>query len=426
MPEDNTIELLCQLTHTASLQRLCDLTCEITGNPAFISDLAHTILAYTKCVEIPDPIWQTNIVLANLDRNTITQDREVGSVHDGSTESRRPVLVDDGHLPYPRIIKTLTNDGQAVGVMVVTSYLRPFGPNDLGLVELIASFAAPCLMRERYHISPNRRAVENYFIKLLDGAQFSRERVDKRLDVLGFSRRPYTYVLAVCARDGTSCHEQTGLRELMLEFSAIPQNCVFLYNSALVCVYGAAEPVSDWERQAPQLRELLERWSLIAGVSRNISAMERLREHYLQARAILDVGRLLERPSLCFHYDSLSSFLLLDRIPPGDLELYCHQQIKELWEYDQEHGTELCSTLHVYLEQSKSLARTAELLFIHRNTVRYRVNRCMELLDSRLEDGNEIFSYILSLRILEYKTKILHNPHRTWQAAGQPQKAQPI
>lgn len=410
MSESTTIELLCRLTHVSSLQQLCDLICDITGNPVFISDLAHTILAYTRSVEVPDPTWQANIVHANLDYNTIRQDREVGSVHAGSTGSHRPVLVDDGHLPYPRIIKTLINDGQAVGVMVLTSYLRPFGANDLELVELISSFVVPCLMRERYHISASSNAVENYFIKLLDGARFSRERVDKRLDVLGYQRRPCTYVLAICARDGSDTSEHRSLRELLLEFSSLPHSRVFLYNSVLVMVYGSAEPVSDWEEQLPGLTGLLEQWHLIAGVSRQISAMERFRDYYVQARAILDTGRLLDRPSLYYPYDNLSSFLLFDRIPADELELYCHQQIRELWHYDREHGTELCDTLQVYLEQAKSLSRTADLLFIHRNTVRYRVNRCMELLDSRLENGNEIFSYILSLRILEYQAKILQNP----------------
>lgn len=418
MEDAKTIELLCQLTRAANLQQLCDLACEITGNPAFISDLAHTILAYTKCVEVPDPTWQGHIIQADLDRNTLRQDREVGAVHSSSTDSSRPVLVDDGYLPYPRIIRTLISDGQPVGVIVVTSYLRPFGPNDIGLVELIASFAAPCLVRERYHISGDSRAVENFFIQLLDGARLTREQVEKRLNVLNGGLRPCTYVLTVCTRDGTSDHERTDLRELLQAFAAIPFTHAFLYNSLLVCVYGEAVPILDWARQAPRLMELLQRWDLIAGVSRQVTAVERLKDYYHQAQAILDIGRQLGRPDLCFPYDSLSSFLLFDRIPPDELELYCHQQIRELWAYDQAHGAGLCATLQVYLEQAKSLARTADLLFIHRNTVHYRINRCIELLGSRLEDGNEIFAYILSLRILEYKDKLLRSPCRPCPMPG--------
>ena len=52
MPEREWIGKLCQLTHASSLQQICDLAYEIMGNPVFISDMAHTILAYTKCVEV--------------------------------------------------------------------------------------------------------------------------------------------------------------------------------------------------------------------------------------------------------------------------------------------------------------------------------------------------------------------------------------
>lgn len=410
MPESAAIDLLCQLPHAASLQQLCDLACAITGNPVFISDLAHTILAYTKSVEVPDPSWQERIVSAHLDRNTIRQDREVGAVHVTSAESQRPVLVDDGNIPFPRIIKTLVRDGQAVGVMVLTAYLQPFGPHDLELVDLIASFAVPCLMRERYHFSTDNRAVENYFIKLLDGAVFPRERVVKRLDVLGYLCQPCLYVLVACARDDAQRDNAPAMKEIQSAFAAALGCSAFLYNSSLVCVYGTQKPVLHWPDDVPGLAGLLDRWSLAAGVSRCLPGPERLREHYQQALDILEMGRRLGRLSDCFAYDSLSSFLLFDSVPREKLELCCHQQIQALGEYDRQHNTNLCATLQVYLEQAKSLARTADILFIHRNTVRYRIQRCMELLGDRLEDGNEIFAYILSLRILEYQRKILSAP----------------
>ena len=49
------------------------------------------------------------------------------------------------------------------------------------------------------------------------------------------------------------------------------------------------------------------------------------------------------------------------------------------------------SPLQTYLEQAKSLSKTADLLFIHRNTVRYRINRCMELMNDRLEGRQRNF-----------------------------------
>jgi sugar diacid utilization regulator len=324
-----------------------------------------------------------------------------------STGTQRPELVNDGDIPYPRLVKTLISDGQAVGVMVLTAYLQPLGENDAELLELIASFAIPCLLRERYHLSADSQATENYFIKLLDGAAFSRDRVNKRLEVLGYAQREYTYTLVICAREGEDVDVSRGLDEILNAFAGLRSCSAFLYQASLVCVYGSDSPVTDWDRQVPRLKELLDEQGLVAGVSRRMDGMDRLKAYYDQAQSVLEVGRQLGRAGTCYPYDSLSSFLLFGRIPPEQLHLYCHQQIRELGQYDRVHNTDLCVTLQVYLEQTKSLVHTAEILFVHRNTVRYRINKCMELLGSSLEDGNEIFAFILSLRILEYESKFL-------------------
>lgn len=405
MSEVTAIELLCQLTHATSLQQICDLTYHIVGNPVFISDMAHTILAYTKCVEVPDETWKMNIVDAHLDRNMLSQDREVGSVHVTSEDDKRPILVEDSYLPYPRIIKCLMQDHRAVGVFVLTSYLKPLGEHDIELVELITSFVMPCIMRERFHISDDKHSVENYFIQLVDGANYSRERIEKRLEVLGFRQKPFTYVLAMC-NDAHSGNCGNGmLEQICMSFSETLRCPVFIYNTLLICVYGSSKMIHHWPEDVPELGALLERWGLICGISRRLTGFDQLRDRYLQAQAILEKGRRLQRKDLCYHFDMLSFYLLLDKQPVAELNRYCHEKIQALGAYDIEHGTELCPTLQVYLEQAKSLSKTAELLFIHRNTVRYRINRCMELMNDRLEDGNEIFAYIFSLRILEYYRK---------------------
>lgn len=407
MSGENNIELLCRMTRVESLQEICDLTYQIIGNPVFISDLAHTILAHTKCVEVEDPIWHENVELAHLQRNNLRQNREVGAVHFSSSGTRRPVLVEDDYLPYPRVIKTLTNKGRAVGVMVVTAYLKPFEDNILDMVDLISSFVVSQMMKERFFFSSSEQSVENFFINLLNGANYSREEVARRLEILDYKQMPHTYLLCICLMAGAEDRGRTSVRLLLEDFQRLGNTRVFLYNSSLLCLYGSETPVEHWEEQAPQLHELIRESGLQAGVSRRVERMDQLIEYYQQAQDALELGLWLQRPFTYTSYDTLSSFLLFQRVPEGDLNLYCHEKIQLLRDYDESHGTELCATLQVYLEQTKSLAKTSEALFIHRNTVRYRINKCMELMNTSLEDGNEIFSFILSLRILEYRKKIL-------------------
>ena len=406
MQEQERLDLLCTLSHATSLQQLCDLGYEILGNPIFINNMTHDTLAYTNGVEVEDPHWQQAVVENYRDRGIIDASREVNVIHSQSRASQKPVLVTDGDVPVPRLIKALTFEGQEIGVLVVPAYFRPFEKGDGSLTELISYFAVSLLMKERAHSRRGEQTGEDFFISLLDGRKYTRPRAEKRMEEAGFGKYPYVYVLALCFARG-EVQQEEALQPMLNDLCRLGHCVPFLYNSTLICVYGSEKEILDWETDAPELSRLLGEWELAAGVSRCVVAVERLREYYHQALETLRVGCKLKRREKYFYFDNLSSFLLFQRIPEEELLLFCHQKVQELADYDREHNTELCATLQVYLEQTKSLVRTAEVLFIHRNTVRYRINKCMELLGTQFNDGNEIFSYILSLRMLEYTTKIL-------------------
>ena len=106
---------------------------------------------------------------------------------------------------------------------------------------------------------------------------------------------------------------------------------VFLYNSALICLYGSDTPMENWAEQAPQLSQLMEEANLQAGVSRRIVRMDQLVTYYQQAQSALELGTWLQRPYTFTHYDTLSSFLIFHRINSDDLELFVHQKIQALF-----------------------------------------------------------------------------------------------
>lgn len=60
--------------------------------------------------------------------------------------------------------------------------------------------------------------------------------------------------------------------------------------------------------------------------------------------------------------------------------------LRRLQEYDQAHSTALLHTLCVCLLQEQNLHATARQLFIHRNTLVYRLQRIRTLLQLDLED----------------------------------------
>mgnify|MGYP003277631705 CR=1 FL=1 len=84
---------------------------------------------------------------------------------------------------------------------------------------------------------------------------------------------------------------------------------------------------------------------------------------------------------------------------PG--KMICHEGLLELKEQDEKNHTEYMQTLKVYLEQHLSATQAARELFIHRSTFLYRLEKIKEILQSDLEDAEEIFYLELSFRLLE-------------------------
>lgn len=68
---------------------------------------------------------------------------------------------------------------------------------------------------------------------------------------------------------------------------------------------------------------------------------------------------------------------------------------------DKEQGTDRLKTLQVYLDNERSFITAAQELFVHRNTLVYRVNKILELLTDNIENAYARDYMTLSIRVLK-------------------------
>jgi DNA-binding PucR family transcriptional regulator len=140
---------------------------------------------------------------------------------------------------------------------------------------------------------------------------------------------------------------------------------------------------------------------LKAGYSRVMQGHMYLRRQYIQARTALDVGSRRKPYLWIHHFDQIALTYILEQATrrlPGNM--LCHEGLLRLKEQDEKNQTEYVPTLQAYLECHLSATQAARQLFIHRSTFLYRLERIKEILQSDLEDPEEIFYLELSLRLL--------------------------
>jgi hypothetical protein len=204
------------------------------------------------------------------------------------------------------------------------------------------------------------------------------------------------YLLVVLASELGQDRLHSATRQLTSQ----PNHWSLFYEGRLVCIVASGQEPLD---TAPFV-QIARRFALSGGISRPFSSISALPLAYAQGTATLKTLQILNRTGTAACYDDFLMFRLLDGLRDDvKLEDFCIPDIQTLQAYDKHHDTELGRTLLCYLEHAKNASNTAQELNVHRNTVHYRINKCMELLPQLdFSDDYITFLLMLSLHIAEY------------------------
>jgi len=145
-------------------------------------------------------------------------------------------------------------------------------------------------------------------------------------------------------------------------------------------------------------------YDLLIGVGRTYPGWDRLSESYQEAQEALEVGPLLMDEAV-ISFDALGVLHWLRHLPP-DLREKNHfsQAIQVLAEHDAQRQSSLLETLETYLDPGQNGQETARRLYLHRNTLRQRLDKIQDICALELSDS--LVSLNLHVAIKEYKLSL--------------------
>ncbi|HEX6457923.1 MAG TPA: helix-turn-helix domain-containing protein [Thermoleophilaceae bacterium] len=132
----------------------------------------------------------------------------------------------------------------------------------------------------------------------------------------------------------------------------------------------------------------------MVAVARSRPAADPVDLHRAGAEAFLaaNVAVAQGMPELAFEETGAYRLLLPAMVEdPEELRRFHEETVAPLVVYDEQYETELVRTLETFLDADGNVAQTAQRLYTHRHTVRYRLERVKELtgLDVASTDGRE-------------------------------------
>ncbi|MEQ7217945.1 helix-turn-helix domain-containing protein [Vagococcus fluvialis] len=130
----------------------------------------------------------------------------------------------------------------------------------------------------------------------------------------------------------------------------------------------------------------------------SIKEVNQLNESYAEAKQLLDFKNTQEG-SLVFSNHYYVDNFLRKFIPTNEAANFTTYFLDPLIQYDQKNDSNLMLTLTAYLDNHQNLATTSRQLFIHRNTLLYRVEKIESLLGYSLNEKNAQFNLSLAIKL---------------------------
>ncbi|SNS98594.1 PucR C-terminal helix-turn-helix domain-containing protein [Anaerovirgula multivorans] len=139
------------------------------------------------------------------------------------------------------------------------------------------------------------------------------------------------------------------------------------------------------------------------GIGTKYNQLSQYRKSMEEARQALKVSNQKNHKNEIIFYEEMGIFSLLGEVENLKVLKKIHKRMLiPLYEYDKINETHLVETLKRFLENSKNMHATAKQLFIHRNTLKYRLEKIEQLTGYALNNQEDCFHFQLAYYIHDF------------------------
>lgn len=272
------------------------------------------------------------------------------------------------------------------------------------------------LMRENTERQYARRARNEFFLNIVEGRITSKEEITSRAKEFSLTNElPSLMILGKV--DQSNVHKTFAQHQLetdylyeFLETEIIKApflTQLFVKGDHCILIMEAGDSNVEFRSQAiDYLKDLqgniekIFKKTMSFGLSNISHQLVNMQNAYKEALSAYHTGLLSAKSQFIQVHRPKDVSEMLRIIPEKDLQEFCDHIFQGLSNKQQEEDAQiLLHTLSVYLETHCQISETAKRLFVHRNTVIYRLEKCEELLGRSLKDADTTFHLRLAFRI---------------------------
>ncbi|WP_238652842.1 PucR family transcriptional regulator [Paenibacillus piscarius] len=386
------------------LEAIVTAAAELLGNPVIIIDGSYRILASSDWSGVTDPIWSDNLHRGYCSYDFIAAVHQMKSVQTGRA-SQEAYEVECSGSEVTKLVAKVRIGSKPVGNVIVLGNIRPIRQRDHELAGFTAELAAAELAKNSFYRNSCQAGYEELIYGLLEeeanGPALVQESLRSGMHLPG--GRLSVMVLDLAGYQAASNYNGYLRNQLHLYFG---KERLIFYREHLVGVCEGEAEASRSRGDDPDLREFLVTHQIRLGISREFTLLTECRKYYLQALKALEIGRIVWPDEPRVLYADVQLYDLLSPYVRQDSREISHPALTVLQEFDEQHHADLYHTLYSYLKNNQQLQKTADELFVHRNTLRYRLRQIDDLIRVDLGQIDQVLRLYMSYQMTDYLDKL--------------------
>ncbi|MGB6179364.1 PucR family transcriptional regulator [Carnobacterium sp.] len=299
------------------------------------------------------------------------------------------------------------------------AYLILLGGNEEEQNLLIAVEEASLLLASVFYknhaVAEKERNFQDSFIRdILQGTNYSQLVTMEKAKLYGWDMEfpEVIFVLKLFNEDELSkmndyekiIHSQVIEDIIKRELITTNKKIKMTYIDGALVVFVNVAFISDSKQKMKEIgnkliKKLKKNYPIGVGISNPILNSRSFPKAYKEAKDSWFIGRKLNEACFVSHYDDNELFSIIKEVEDTSvLDKYVKRKLGDILAYDEKVNMDLLKTLFALIETQFNHKEAAKKLFIHYNTLRYRVNRLREL-GINIDDGLEIAEIVLAYHI---------------------------
>lgn len=391
---------------TGKLQSVVDFAYEIWQEPIKMIDPGYRFLAAAPSGKIGDRHWDVHAHSIYTPIELVTE-----CYHN---EYRKETLGGDGityidwGVDHPRLVGNVTVNKSVVAFISIC-YINNTPSEeqlewDKRILHIFCKACAAVVMNDNNVGMLYKTEYDNQISMLFSGRIFSDE--DKRYweSMSSIQLNPHFAVVVISVKQSSAYNLDYFKAMLRPISTVITYNFTDNFLYILICGINSSE---EYATYCDNLTILLHELNFQAGGSQLFDDINQIPQQLRCALSAYDIAVKTHSSNAISVYDDVQADVILypavANLTKAD---FLHSCLPALLAYDKTYHTHYYHSLHVYIKSMCNTAIASERLFIHRNTLQYRLNKISEICGINLGDTELCCKLILSFMALDLSDRI--------------------